>query len=132
MRPLAAPLPGGTALVLAGPAVLIILILGNNSLLWTAGLAAALAALAQGRAMLAGLLIAALTLKPQLGVLIPFALAFGGHWRTVFWACIGAAVIVALSTAVMGVAYWHQFFAMLSFMGELMQTNIVRFDKMMT
>jgi len=132
LRPLAAPVPGGVALVLAGPVVLIILIIGNNSLLWTAGLVAALAAMAQGRAVLAGLLIALLTLKPQLGLLIPFALAFGGHWRTVLWACVGAGVIVALSTAVMGLGYWDQFFAMLRFMSELMQTEIVRFERMMT
>ncbi len=132
LRPLAAPVPGGVALVLAGPAVLIILILGNNSLLWTAGLVAALAALAQGRAVLAGLLIALLTLKPQLGVLIPFALAFGGYWRTVLWACIGTVVIAALSTAAMGIDYWGYFFAMLRFMSDLMQTEIVRFERMMT
>ena len=132
VRPLAAPVPGGVALVLAGPAVLIILILGNNSLLWTAGLVAALAAMAQGRAVLAGLLIALLTLKPQLGVLIPFALAFGGYWRTVLWACIGTVAIAALSTAIMGLGYWGHFFAMLRFMSELMQTEVVRFERMMT
>jgi hypothetical protein len=132
LRPLAAPLPGGVALVLAGPAVLIILILGNNSLLWTAGLVAALAAMAQGRMVLAGLLIALLTLKPQLGVLIPFALAFGGYWRTVLWACLGTAVITVLSTAAMGIDYWGHFFTMLRFMSDLMQTEIVRFERMMT
>jgi hypothetical protein len=132
LRPLATPVPGGVALVLAGPAVLIILILGNNSLLWTAGLVAALAAMAQGRAVLAGLLIALLTLKPQLGVLIPFALAFGGYWRTALWACIGTVVIAALSTAAMGIDYWSYFFAMLRFMSDLMQTEIVSFERMMT
>ena len=132
LRPLAAPVPGGVALVLAGPAVLIILLLGNNSLLWTAGLVAALAAIAGGRAVLAGLLIALLTLKPQLGLLVPFALAFGGHWRTVLWACIGTGVIAAASTAIMGLGYWGHFFTMLRFMSELMQADVVRFERMMT
>ncbi len=58
--------------------------------------------------------------------------ACGGHWRTALWACIGAGVIAALSTAVMGLGYWDQFFAMLRFMSELMQTEIVRFERMMT
>jgi len=129
---LAAPLPGGIPLVLAGPAVIIILSLGNNSLLWTAGLAGALAALAQGRMVLAGLLIALLTLKPQLGLLIPFALAAGGYWRTFLWAAIGSIVIALLSTAVMGIAYWKAFFTVMRFMSELMQTDIVRFERMMT
>jgi hypothetical protein len=132
LRPLAAPLPGGVPLVLAGPGVLIILLLGNNSLLWTAGLVAALAMLAQGRMVLAGLLIALLTLKPQLGLLIPFALAFGGYWRTVLWACAGTVVIAAASTAAMGIDYWGHFFTMLRFMSDLMQTEIVRFERMMT
>jgi len=132
LRPLAAPVPGGVALVLAGPAVLIILILGNNSLLWTAALIGALAAMARGRAVLAGLLIALLTLKPQLGILIPFALAFGGHWRATLWACIGTVVITALSTAAMGIDYWSDFLITLRFMSELMEAEIVRFERMMT
>ncbi len=132
LRPLAAPLPGGIPLVLAGPAVLIILTLGNNSLLWTAGLAGALAALAQRRMALAGLLIALLTLKPQLGLLIPFALAAGGYWRAFLWASAGSVAIAAASTAVAGTEYWAAFFSMLRFMTELMQTDIVRFERMMT
>jgi hypothetical protein len=122
MRPLAAPLPGGSALVLAGPPVMIILSLGNNSLLWTAALVAALA----------GLLIALLTVKPQLGLVIPLALIAGGHWRALLWACLGTAALVALSTAAMGLAYWQHFFAALRFISGLMQTDIVRFDRMMT
>ncbi|MFQ5567040.1 MAG: glycosyltransferase family 87 protein, partial [Paracoccaceae bacterium] len=132
VRPLAAPLPGGPALVLAAPAVLIIMTLGNNSLLWTAGLAAAVAAMSQGRAVLAGCLIAALTLKPHLGLLVPFALAFGGHWRTVLWACIGTVAIAGLSTAVMGLDYWPYFFGSMQFISEVMQTDLPRFGRMMT
>jgi len=131
-RRLAAPLPGGLALVLAAPAVIIILTLGNNSLLWTAGLVAALGALGQGRAALAGLLIALLTVKPQLGVLIPVALVAGGHWRTIAWAAAGTLAVVALSTAIMGAAYWPQFFTAVRFMSGLMETEIVRFERMMT
>lgn len=132
VRPVAGPLPGGVPLVVAAPAVLIVLTLGHNSLLWTAGLIGALAALAQGRAVLAGLLIALLTLKPQLGILIPVALVAGGHWRTILWASIGAAAIVALSTAVMGLEYWRYFFGMLRFIGEVMTTDLVRFGQMLS
>ena len=132
LRPLAAPLPGGIPLALAAPAVLIALILGNNSLLWTAGLVGALAGLASGRAALAGLLIAALTLKPQLGLLVPVALVAGGHWRVILWAVLGTVAIVAVSTAVMGVAYWQHFLATLEGMSALMATEIVRFERMMT
>jgi arabinofuranan 3-O-arabinosyltransferase len=132
VRPLAAPLPGGVALVLAAPAVLIVMNLGNNSLLWAAGLVAALAAMNRGQFVLAGLLISLLTLKPQLGLLIPFALAFGGHWRTIVWACIGTVAIVALSTIAMGVDYWGHYLDTLNFMSRLIQTGLVRFELMMS
>jgi hypothetical protein len=132
LRPLAAPVPGGVALVLAAPSVMAIMNLGNNSLLWIAGLAAAITAMARGRAVLAGLLIGLLTLKPQLGILIPFALAFGGYWRTVLWACIGTALVALLSTAIIGLDYWYHFVAMLRLVSDLMKTELVQFDLMMT
>lgn len=128
----AAPLPGGLVLVLASPAVLIALLLGNMSLLWTAGLVGALAALGQGRAVLAGLLIALLTIKPQLGLLIPVALVAGGRWRTLGWAALGAAAVLVLSTAVMGLAYWQHFFAAMRLMAGLMTTDVVNFERMMS
>lgn len=131
-RPLAAPLPGGLALVLAGPSVIIALVLGNNSLIWTAGLIAALGALDRGRAVAAGLIVALLTVKPQLGILIPVALLAGGQWRAIFWACAGTLAVVAASTALMGTAYWSQFLHSMDLMSGLMQTDIVRFDRMMT
>ncbi|HUF88343.1 MAG TPA: glycosyltransferase family 87 protein [Thermohalobaculum sp.] len=131
-RPFAAPLPGGVPLVLAGPAVLIALMLGNMSLLWTAGLLGALWALAAGRPVLAGLVIAALTVKPQLGLMIPVALVAGGHWRAIAWAVAGTAALVALSTAALGVEYWAHFFAGLRLMSGLMTTEIMHFDRMMT
>ncbi len=136
VRPLAAPLPGGVPLTLAAPAVLTALILGNNSLLWTAGMVGALAAMAGGRtggrAALAGLLIALLTLKPQLGLLVPVALAAGGHWRVALWAALGTVAVVTVSTAAMGAGYWQHFFATLEGMSVTMASELVRFERMMT
>lgn len=132
IRPLARPLPGGSPLVLAAPAVLIALLLGNMSLLWTAGLAGALGAAAAGQAALAGLLIALLTVKPQLGLLVPVALAAGGHWRVILWALLCTAALLALSTAVMGVGYWRHFFDAMGLMSGLMTTGVVEFKGMMT
>jgi len=132
VRPLAAPLPGGVALMLAGPAVVLILKFGNNSLFSTATLLAALWALAQGRAALAGLFIALLTLKPQLGVLIPIALVAGGHWRVIGWATAGTVAIAAVSTLVMGIDYWRAWFGTIHLMSALMQTDLVRFYLMIT
>ena len=65
----------------------------------------------------AGLWLGLLTLKPQLGVLIPFALLLGGHWRTFAAATITTALLAALSLAVFGADAWSAFFESLGFTG---------------
>ncbi|MEM7178260.1 MAG: glycosyltransferase family 87 protein [Pseudomonadota bacterium] len=94
------------ALALVAPATWIALIVGNNSLL-TAGVAAvAVGLLAVPRAVLAGIMIGALCIKPQVGLLFPFALAAGGYWRC-FIAAVVAAVAVTVGTSlIVGVDYW--------------------------
>jgi hypothetical protein len=93
------------AMVLA-PAYMPALILGQNSLIWLAGLLAALAALRDGRPVLAGIFIGCLTLKPQLGLLIPVALLAAGLWRTVLAATATALLLAILPTLVTGFGYW--------------------------
>ena len=132
MWPLARPLPGGIGLVLAGPAVLIILTLGNNSLLWTTGLVGAIAAIGHGRLVVAGLCIALLTLKPQLGVLIPFALVSGGYWRTAAWAVVGVVALTATATLAMRADYWLHFLRSMEFISGVMQSDLVKFGLMLT
>ena len=129
---LAAPLPGGLPLILAGPTVVMTLHFGNNSLLWTGALVASLAALAQGRGALAGGLVALLTIKPQLGLLIPVALAAGGHWRAIGWATAGTAAIGAVSTLVMGPGYWLRWIESMEAMSTLMEAQVLRSYMMVT
>jgi arabinofuranan 3-O-arabinosyltransferase len=93
------------AMVLA-PAYLPALIIGQNSLLWLAALLAALAAMRAGRWILAGVLIGLLTLKPQLGVMIPVALLAAGCWRTILAAAATAILLAALPTLLVGPDYW--------------------------
>jgi len=106
----AGPVRGGLALAVAAPPVAFTLIVGNTSLLWVAMLLFALSMLARGRPRSAGAMIALLTLKPQLGLLIPVALIAGRHWRATLWAAIATAAIVAVTIAVFGVGYWSEFF----------------------
>ena len=106
----ARPVPGGLALAVAAPPVGFVLIAGNASLLWVSALLCALSLLARGRPRGAGAMIALLTLKPQLGLLIPVALIAGRHWRATLWAAIATAAIVALTIAVFGIGYWFEFF----------------------
>ena len=106
----ARPVPGGLALAVAAPPVGFVLIAGNASLLWVSALLCALSLLARGRPRGAGAMIALLTLKPQLGLLIPVALIAGRHWRALLWAAAATAAIVAVTIAVFGVDYWVAFF----------------------
>jgi arabinofuranan 3-O-arabinosyltransferase len=88
------------------PAFYPALLLGQNSLLLLAGLLAALSALRSERWILAGIFIGCLTLKPQLGVMIPFALLAIRAWQTIF-AAIGTTIIITvLPTLAYGIDYW--------------------------
>jgi hypothetical protein len=106
VRPFIAGTPAVWLAMIVAPAYLPALIIGQNSLLWLAGLLAALAALRAGRWTLAGILIGLLTLKPQLGVMIPIALLAAGCWRTILAATITALALAALPTLVFGAEYW--------------------------
>ena len=64
----------------AFPAVFATLTLGQNSLLTAALFAAALRWL-PSRPVLAGLFVAGLCIKPQLGALFPIAFVLGRHWK---------------------------------------------------
>jgi hypothetical protein len=88
------------------PAFLPALIIGQNSLIWLAVLLAALEALRQGRALVAGVLIGCLTLKPQLGVLLPLALLAAGQWRAILAATVTALLLAGVPTLLTGVEYW--------------------------
>ncbi|MGL6208847.1 MAG: glycosyltransferase family 87 protein [Paracoccaceae bacterium] len=104
------PFVGGVKPVWAAmslaPAYLPALVIGQNSLIWLAVLLAALASLRSGRVVLAGVIIGFLTLKPQLGLMIPFALIAAGQWRTIFAATGTMILIAALPTLVVGLDYW--------------------------
>ena len=111
LRPFAGGLPGQLSFVLASPAVVFCVITANNALLFVGILVFALRAIDQRQRVRAGFLIALLTLKPQMGVLIPFALAAGGHWRVLIWATVGAVVFATLAGMVLTFDYWAVFFS---------------------
>ena len=90
------------------PALLPNLFMGQTAALWIAGLLAALAALKQERLVLAGVFIGLLTLKPQLGILIPFALLASRSWATIASAAVTTVSISALATMLYGADYWQE------------------------
>jgi hypothetical protein len=92
----------------AFPAVFINVGHGHNGFLTTALLGGALHLLHR-RPWLAGVLIGLLAYKPQFGVLIPLALLADKRWITMASAALTVAVLVVLSTALLGTGIWHAF-----------------------
>ena len=69
---------------------------------------------ARDKPILAGALLAALTIKPQFGLLIPIYLAACGHWRAIGWAAVFSMVFAGISLVAFGADAWVAFFASLS------------------
>jgi len=96
---------------------------GQNQFLTASIVGAALLTL-EHRPALSGFLLGLLSYKPQLGVLFPIALAFGGYWRAFGWACVGTAFWTALSGAVFGFDTYAAFVHDLSIVSrQVMITN---------
>jgi len=96
------------AVVLVSPAALLCVISGQSSFLTTAALLAIFAWLDK-RPVVAGVLIGLLTVKPQLGLLFPFALAASGRWRVFLCAGGTALLLIAASLALGGQESWHDY-----------------------
>ena len=93
---------------LAFPAVFVNLTHGHNGFL-SAGLFGLGLALLDKRPALAGVLLGLLAYKPQFGMLLPFALAAGGYWRTAFFAAGTVILSAFLSFEAFGPATWEAF-----------------------
>jgi hypothetical protein len=87
---------------------------GQNGFLSAALLGLALAFL-RIRPLLPGVLFGLLAYKPQLGLVIPLALAAGGYWRTIAAALVTVAVVAGIATAVFGADIWQAFLASTGF-----------------
>ena len=83
---------------------------GQNAFL-TAALFGAGTLLIDRRPLVAGLLFGAICYKPHFGLLIPVALAAGGHWRAFAAAAVSVAGLVLLSFLLFGGQTWHHFLA---------------------
>jgi len=95
-------------IVLVSPAALLCVLSGQSSLLTTAALLAIFALLDE-RPVAAGVLIGFLTVKPQLGILFPFALLASGRWKVFFTAAFTAMALFLASVAIGGVESWQDY-----------------------
>jgi len=88
---------------------------GQKGLLSAALLGGALAVLDR-RPIVAGFLFGLLAYKPQFGLMIPLALAAGGHWRSFAAAAATIALLAVGAPAAFGPDVWRAFFDSTHFM----------------
>jgi arabinofuranan 3-O-arabinosyltransferase len=115
---LALPGRGALLLALATPAVFINTIAGQNGT-WTAALFGWGLGLLNRRPTLAGGLLGLLVFKPQLGILIPVALAAGRHWRALAAAAVTAAALLAVSALWFGTDIWIHYIRLVGLLRRL-------------
>ncbi len=113
--------------LLAFPPVLWTLGLGQNALL-TAAVFGAATLLVDRRPAVAGLLFGALCYKPHFGLLVPVALAAGGHWRAFATAFLSAAALCLLSLAVFGWETWRDYLAAAAASPAIYQSGRISFS----
>ena len=131
-RPIPA-LPGWSGLlpVLAFPAVIWTVGLGQNALLTAAILGAGLTAL-ERRPVLAGAVLGLLCYKPHFGVLLPVAFLAGRQWRAMFGAAFSVAALILLSAAVFGWRTWHAYLSAFAQAGPVYAGGQVSFAAFVT
>ncbi len=106
------------------PAAFFCLWVGQTGILAAALLIGGMALL-ERRPILAGILIGLLTFKPMLGVIIPFALLAGHHWRTFISAVLTVGALFLLSIAVYGTEAWIIYFTSVPdrYLGDIAQAR---------
>jgi hypothetical protein len=95
-------------LLALAPAVTLNIWTGQNGFVTTALLLGGLLQLDR-RPILAGVLFGILTIKPQLGVLLPVMLVLTGRWRTLAAAAVTTVVLVAITSLAFGPAVWTDY-----------------------
>lgn len=98
----------GFIIALAAPAAFLNLESGQNGAL-TAGLLAGGLMLLDRKPFAAGILFGLLCYKPQIGLLLPLALAAGGQWRAFFAAAATVLALIAACTLSFGMEIWPLF-----------------------
>ena len=98
----------GMCAVLLSPALADNALTGQNGSLTAALLFGGLF-LVHRRAVLAGAILGALVIKPQLGMLVPLCLVASGNWRALLAMATSASLLIAASALLFGVDAWIGF-----------------------
>ncbi len=119
------------AFAVSAPPFFQAIITGQNGLL-TAALLALAGGYAERRPVIAGIAAGILTVKPQLGILVPIAFAAAGCWRAFAVAAATALALAGLSVAAFGTDLWLAFVDGLLTHGGRMATSGFPFEKLVT
>jgi alpha-1,2-mannosyltransferase len=123
-----APPAVGVAPFIVFPAVMMNATHGQNAFLTCALMGAGLLCLAS-RPVLAGVLFGSIAFKPQLGLLIPVLLAFGGHWRAFFAASATVIALCVASAAAFGLDIWIAYIAALPEARRVLEDGVFGHEK---
>lgn len=84
------------------------------------------------RPVLSGLLIALLTVKPHLGILIPLFLILTQRWKVFASAAVASVVFIALSLVVHGIEVWQAYFELgLKYQAQILNGSTTLVDGLM-
>jgi glycosyl transferase family 87 len=120
------------ALLLATTGYVLMMILSGQNGFLTAAMLLCVFAFMRERPIVAGFALALLTMKPQLGFLIPLLALLDRNWALLRWASIFTAALVGISVLLFGVESWRGYFAdSIPFQGEVMRNWDGRFIYMM-
>lgn len=115
--------------VLAMAPVMIALNTGQNAL-FTGSLLLVAVFYAKPRPVLAGLAAGLLTIKPQLGVLLPVFFLASGHWRAFLIAAIVSILLGGWSYLVVGAEGWTAFYTFVGVISDSVSSGIMPLYKM--
>lgn len=105
---------------------------GQNAALSAALLGFALVAIERRRFVWAGVFIGLMTFKPQLGVLIPFALVASSNWRSFLSAGAVAILFALASLTVFGFGVWLAFYEQIPVASGTLENGWVDWNKMIS
>jgi len=113
LRSLKLPLSWYIIALAAAPVALAVVFFGQNGLI-TGALVLAGLGLRDRRPWLAGIFIGLLTIKPQLGLLIPFLLIIQQNWKTLASAAVTTVILIVASAIVFGWQSWSTYFTVIA------------------
>ncbi|MEO9527511.1 glycosyltransferase family 87 protein [Roseibium sp.] len=105
---------------------------GQNAALTAALYGFFLVGIERQKMILAGVALGLLTIKPQLGILVPVALIASGNWRTFLSASVTTLVVAGASVAVLGAGVWLVFWQQAPVAAAMMELGGVEWGKMVS